>query len=378
MEMIGTCRLRTQITYCCVRAIDGRLTQIFTRNVLCDAARTKGAHTIMPMTHAVLRFIVVILAFAAVRPVQAADGKPFEKIDQHTLAAPADVEESLSSLAMYLVKPCKTDREKARAAYRWITDRIAYDAEGFAAGRVPNNEATVVLRTRKAECEGFSNLFVAITKQMRLKALVVPGFLKDEDTDRLTDRDGHAWNAVQIDGRYALIDAALGAGYVDGKKFVKRFSEAYFLADPDLLLFSHFPESAKWQLVAKPLSKEQFEKQPKINRLCELVGAAALRAAVQERQFRGFAVAGIHPGANTRLQAGPLGKRLQDGNTYTFTLTSSDYTAIVIVSGKDQIRLTRSGETFSVSVRAVRGQMSLTGQIKDGGDLYTMIEYEVD
>jgi hypothetical protein len=59
-------------------------------------------------------------------------------------------------------------------------------------------------------------------------------------------------------------------------------------------------------------------------------------------------------------------------------LTSSDYTAIVIVSGKDQIRLTRSGETFSVSVRAVRGQMSLTGQIKDGGDLYTMIEYEVD
>ena len=45
----------------------------------------------------------------------------------------------LNHLADYLARPCKTDRDKARAAYRWITDRIAYDAEAFFTGKRGDN-----------------------------------------------------------------------------------------------------------------------------------------------------------------------------------------------------------------------------------------------
>ncbi|MCS7045368.1 MAG: transglutaminase-like domain-containing protein, partial [Gemmataceae bacterium] len=61
----------------------------------------------------------------------AQDAKPYKAIDQHALKAPPEAEASLDSLAEYLAKPCKTDRDKARAIYRWITDRIAYDVERF-------------------------------------------------------------------------------------------------------------------------------------------------------------------------------------------------------------------------------------------------------
>ena len=79
-----------------------------------------------------------VFAFIAVSTVPisfAAQNKPevgpFAEIDKHALAAPESVEKSIPELAKYLVQPCKTDKEKVRAFFRWITDKVSYDTKRY-------------------------------------------------------------------------------------------------------------------------------------------------------------------------------------------------------------------------------------------------------
>ena len=70
----------------------------------------------------------------------------------------------------------------------------------------------------------------------------------------------HVWNAVLIDGGWWLIDAYYSAGYVDkNSNFRKRLNSHYFLTDPTLFIFDHYPELEKWQLQNKVTTKEQFQ-----------------------------------------------------------------------------------------------------------------------
>lgn len=76
----------------------------------------------------------------------------------------------------------------------------------------------------------------------------------------------HAWNAVYLKGNWFLLDCTWGAGHLDtNKTFQAKFTEFYFLTDPQAFVSSHFPymdnnmvESMKWQLLKTPISLEKF------------------------------------------------------------------------------------------------------------------------
>ena len=71
----------------------------------------------------------------------------------------------------------------------------------------------------------------------------------------------HAWNAVCADGKWRLLDSCWGAGYCDDQhRFQVRFNEHHFAAPPEQFLVSHLPEEERWQLLAEPITLEQFEK----------------------------------------------------------------------------------------------------------------------
>ncbi len=55
----------------------------------------------------------------------------FTEIDNHALAAPESVQGSVKDLAEYLLEPAKTDLEKVRSIFRWITDNVAYDTNAY-------------------------------------------------------------------------------------------------------------------------------------------------------------------------------------------------------------------------------------------------------
>jgi transglutaminase/protease-like cytokinesis protein 3 len=193
--------------------------------------------------------------------------KPYDAIDRHALKASPDVETSLAPLARYLVEPATNDKQKARAIYRWITDRIAYDTESFFAHQHPDEAPELTLKRRKALCGGYAMLFKSLCKEAGVKAVVVEGKVKGigySESDP-SSTGLHGWNSVKLGDEWYLVDATWGAGSINdkSKKFEKRFQEFYFLTPPEALIFTHFPRKENCQLLDEPITEKDFDRQPK-------------------------------------------------------------------------------------------------------------------
>ena len=62
----------------------------------------------------------------------------------------------------------------------------------------------------------------------------------------------HSWNAVSLNGHYALLDAHLGS------LPYKFFLEHYFMTPPDEFCLSHYPRDKRWLLMTRAISDEDF------------------------------------------------------------------------------------------------------------------------
>jgi Transglutaminase-like superfamily len=305
-------------------------------------------------------------------------------IDKHALAAKAEDEASLDKLAKYLVRPCKTDREKARGIYRWITDRIAYDAEAFFSGDIGDNRAAAVLKNRKAVCEGYTALYLDLSKRMRLEAARVVGQARGIGYVAglpIGKRENHAWVTVRLGGRWQLIDATWGAGHLADKKFVKRFSEYYFLPPPDQMLFTHLPAEPRWQLVKTPVSATEFARRPNVPRqLFELgVSSEAIQSAAAEKGFREIVRVYMHPSTATSIVKAPLTKYLAAGTEYEFTLKSEDYVEMAVFHDMKLVPMKRDGTLFTLKVTPNAGKLQVSGKTSESGPSFSgVLGYEVE
>lgn len=205
-------------------------------------------------------------AFVPPKPELVPETRDYKAVDRHALAASARDEASVESLAAYLSRGARSDREKARAIYRWITDRIAYDGEALRSGKLPDPDPEITLKTRRGVCSGYAELYAALARRMGLTVEVISGHAKGLNAGRRnSESNGHAWNAVLLDGKWELLDSTWGAGNTDQNfQFKKEFDDAYFCVPPPVLLASHLPETPKWQLRARPISEAEFWASPKL------------------------------------------------------------------------------------------------------------------
>jgi len=187
----------------------------------------------------------------------------YKDIDTHALNAPSSVEGDINTLAQYLIKPARNHLEKARAVYRWITENISYNIDGLLKGDYGDPSAQGVLKSRSSICEGYANLFSNLAQKAGLEVVKISGYAKGYGYvvgGSIGGDTNHAWNAVKIDGQWLLIDSTWGAGYADQQnRFVRRFSEHYFLTPPEQFIYDHFPSESKWQLLNKPISRQEYE-----------------------------------------------------------------------------------------------------------------------
>jgi hypothetical protein len=193
----------------------------------------------------------------------AAQNYSYEEIDAHALAAPVSAEESVKSLAAYLIEPAANDRERARAIFRWICENIDYDLEAYFTGSIGSTNSTDVLKSRSSVCSGYSDLFSSLAGEAGLEVVKIVGYGKGysyRPGENFTGPYNHAWNAVKISGTWYLVDATWGAGYLGNAGYVRLFDDHYFLTQPSQFIFDHFPEEERWQLLDEPLSKEEFER----------------------------------------------------------------------------------------------------------------------
>jgi hypothetical protein len=326
---------------------------------------------------------LLTLTLAAPPAVAQPAAKPFEAIDRHALKAPPEAEKSLEALAAYLVKPAQDDKEKARAIYRWVTDRIAYDADAFFAKKYPDYDPEYVLKERKAVCAGYAVLFNELCKEAGIKATIVLGRTKesaDADAD-LPANERHAWNAIRIDDEWHLVDSTWGAGGVNvkDKKFFKRFRDFYFMPPPEALVFTHFPRKANCQLLTEPISEKEFDRQPNASARYFEVGLtpAVIRKASEVEGFPGLVKLYEAPGTLT-LKEVPLARTLKAGEKYVFRLEAKGFSAVIVTSGGRSMALARKGKLFEGMIIAPRGTIEVKGVVGDGRQVvaWGLLEYE--
>lgn len=164
------------------------------------------------------------------------DGPAEEETAARQAASPLD------ALAADLKKNARSDREKAFAAYDWIVKNIYYDKPELHKRRsrlgTDNQSALAVLESKHAVCAGFANLFTALAVKMGLECVTVTGIAAG------ARQEGHAWNAVKVDGTWKLVDTVY----------------RHFLTPPEEFIAKHFPFDPQWQLLPKPLTKAEWLK----------------------------------------------------------------------------------------------------------------------
>ena len=194
-----------------------------------------------------------------------------ELVDNHAFSATKEHEKDIETLASYLGVFGKrytpaNEYLQVRAIYSWITHNIKYDHAALLDGVTRDNDAMQVFKNRKAVCHGQANLFKAFCDELKIKSHVVNGPIKQRFSEKESELVEHAWNAVEIHGKWHLLDCTWGCMMDDKKNEVNprlyTENEFYFLTPPELLILNHFTKDPDWQLLKTPKTLEQFVKEP--------------------------------------------------------------------------------------------------------------------
>lgn len=91
-----------------------------------------------------------------------------------------------------------TDEEKAKAAYTWVLNNIAYDYDCNPFYQYSDLDKT--LQTKKGICYDIANLFTAICRSQNIPCYSIDGYLKGDYQYK------HTWNRVCIDDSWYNVD----------------------------------------------------------------------------------------------------------------------------------------------------------------------------
>jgi len=177
-----------------------------------------------------------------------------------------------------------SDSLKVKSIYTWITKNIDYDVYGLTAGGGSYTDPNDILRHRKAVCLGYSILFDSMCAVAGINAECVYGYVYMPwyETGDTLFLDSHAWNVVELNGEWKLIDATWGTGYIKARKqvlrkvlfklfkipyatryrFVHEPNYAYYCTDPEVFVKDHLPSTPAWQLLDCSVPIDSFQRTP--------------------------------------------------------------------------------------------------------------------
>lgn len=222
--------------------------------------------------------LLLLLLFTSV----CAYAQDYEKVDNLIKSYPKSFT-TIDKLSDKINADFKNDTDKARAIFTWIATNVRYDMEAYNKAEAPiaysfrtqeekiakqrkfkDDLAFKTLKSKKAVCQGYAQLYESLAERVGLEAVVIPGTSKSLLTHigRQPGASDHAWNAVNINGKWHLLDVTWGAGTVTGNPlaFAFRFNDGYFLTDPEIFVLNHYPDDEKWLMTEA--SKEDFANYP--------------------------------------------------------------------------------------------------------------------
>ena len=103
--------------------------------------------------------------------------------------------------------------------------------------------------------QDYARLYKDFATDLNLQVECVNCYCKGvgyEPGDKI-NKTNHEYNVINLDNNWYPIDSTWGSGHLEDRNFVKSYNEFYFLANPELLIKTHFPEDEKWQLTKKEI-----------------------------------------------------------------------------------------------------------------------------
>lgn len=181
------------------------------------------------------------------------------------------------------------DSAKVLAIHYWITHNIKYDVKKALVYDFQRTSIKKILKKRKAICLGYTDLMDSLCYYAGVTCVPVYGYAKTFHTD-YGDHcflDEHAWNAVELQGNWWLVDATWDAGFIKpfkrsawgwvvavatlGNKevlkykphFVRFPTDFYLLREGPFFQTDHLPTLPMWQLVSPSLSIQEWQQDPR-------------------------------------------------------------------------------------------------------------------
>lgn len=170
-------------------------------------------------------------------------------------------EGSIETVARTIAARVTDPFERVKALHDWVVTRLTYDeatANAVLKGSRQPQDAQSVFTARTGVCEGYARLLVELGRVTGDRIVYVTGEVREQNGQLAPV--GHAWNAVEINGAWYLLDATWDDPIVNGKSDTYRTD--YLFIPPSVATLDHLPDDPKLQLLEKPISRGDFVRQP--------------------------------------------------------------------------------------------------------------------
>ena len=157
----------------------------------------------------------------------------------------------LADLVTNLTKGLETDQQKVDVIVSFIEHSIAYD-ENFVQ-KSGNILEILAGRMRLGVCSDYAYLTKKLLSHCGVESEIVVGAAKNSISDiALELSSNHAWNIITINGTKQIYDVCWSDAA--GKTWLN--------VNPEIMIYTHFPDNPKHQLLNSPISKSEFDHLP--------------------------------------------------------------------------------------------------------------------
>lgn len=203
-----------------------------------------------------MRWLSIFIAFIFCACLSDAQSGMIERIVKNI---PDSQTNTTDQITAYFKTHFRTDEEKVRAIYIWVTSNIKYDQNNvhrIILDEDQEQRVTYALKSRKGVCENFAAIFNDICQKSGIPSFYIEGYTRQNGS---VDRGGHVWCAAFVNNNWAFYDPTWDAGFLSGENYVGRSGSNYFQIAPEDFIFSHLPFDPMFQFLNYTVSYKEFD-----------------------------------------------------------------------------------------------------------------------
>lgn len=138
-----------------------------------------------------------------------------------------------------VIRSNMTKYEKVKAVHNWMIRNVKYDYYSLMQGYVPevSHTAKGALIKKVAVCDGYAHAYQMVMKKLKVPCRFVVGKSKGI---------GHAWNMVQLSGKWYHVDVTFDDPIVNGSNKNKTPYYNYFLKSTSVMKKTHIWVQSKY------------------------------------------------------------------------------------------------------------------------------------